>query len=86
MLMLMPAPLLIIEGKEITWKNQPSKKKRPIFLQSGEGEEKKKKKAQLQYTNDFVKKKVLYFSTEKPTLKAHKHDFAKKKEKKRKEK
>jgi hypothetical protein len=26
MLMLMPAPLLIIEGKEITWKNQPSKK------------------------------------------------------------
>jgi hypothetical protein len=48
--------LLIIEGKKITRKNQPSKKKRPIFLQSGEGEE-KKKEAQLQYTNDFVKKK-----------------------------
>jgi len=49
-------------------------------LQSGE--EQLYFKAQLQYTNGFVKKikiKMLYFSTEKPTVKAHKHDFAKKK-------
>jgi hypothetical protein len=39
------------------------------------------KNAQLQYTNDFVKKKkkVHYFSSKKPTANAHKHDFAKKK-------
>jgi hypothetical protein len=65
----------------------------PIFFFCNQERERKKikiknKKAQLKYTNDFVKKKkkrMLYLSTEKLTVEAHKHDFAKK-EKKRKEK
>jgi hypothetical protein len=45
----------------------------------------KKEKGPITIHKRFCKKrkeKVLYFSTEKPTVKAHKHNFAKKEKKK----